>query len=187
MHRRNTVAGIVLIACSLSGAIMQKKESVQPSLARPQKSPSQPICTPVATEQKIHCCSTDIKKVADPKKESRTITVKNAITAEMIKYRFWGTYHTPTKFYISVNNRDVQTNESCSCPLGENNTIEVTYHYEFKNGMVTGSKCIEFEIPRETATVDITFSWDDKHRLMSNVGRAINAKHGTMKSTRKFL
>lgn len=187
MRRRNTVAGIILFSCSLPSVMMQKKESIQPSLARPQKQPVQLIGVPPAVEQKIHCCSTDIKKVIDPKKESRTITVKNAITAEMIKYRFWGTYHTPTKFYISVNNHDVQANESCSCPLGENNVIEVTYHYEFKNGMVTGSKCIEFEIPKETATVDITFSWDDKHRLMSNVGRAINAKHGTMKSTRKFL
>lgn len=187
MHTRNTIAGILLFSYSLSCAIMPKKESIQPSFARPKKQPTQSNAVPTVHEQKIHACSTDIKKVSDSKKASRTITVKNAITLDMTKYRFWGTYYTPTKFYISVNDRAVQSDESSSCPVGENNTIEVAYHYEFKNGMVTGSKCIEFEIPAEATTVDITFSWNDKYRLMSNVGRAINAKNGTMKSTRKFL
>ena len=186
MHTRNTVAGILLFSYSLSCAMIPKNEGIQLSLARPQKKNEQSLLLPVI-EQKNHCCNTDIKKVADIKKEQRTVIIKNAITPEMTKYRFWGTYHTPTKFSISVNNRTVPINESCSCPVGENNIIEVTYHYEFKNGMVTGSKCIEFEVPMETATIDITFSWNDTHRLMSSTGRAINAKHGTMKSTRKFL
>jgi len=187
MHKRNTIVGILLFSYSLSCALMPKKESIQPSFARPKKQSTQSYSVPTAIEQKIHACSTDIKKVNVSKNASRTISVKNAITPEMTKYRFWGTYYTPTKFYISVNDRTVQGDESCSCRVGENNTVEVTYHYEFKNGMVTGSKCIEFEIPAKATTVDITFSWNDKYRLMSNVGRAINAKNGTMKSTRKFM
>lgn len=119
--------------------------------------------------------------------KTRIVTIKNAISPEMTKYRFWGTYYSPSKFYLSINNKIIQYNESISCPIDSNNSIDITYHYEFKNGMVSGSKCVEFEIPEHASTIAITFSWNNNHRLISSSGRAINSKHGTMKSTHKII
>lgn len=141
----------------------------------------------VITQPAKHKTQEENTKKKIPSVKTRVVTIKNAISPEMTKYRFWGTYYSPSQFYLSINNKIIQYNESISCSVDASNRIDITYHYEFKNGMVSGSKCVEFEVPENSPTVAITFSWNNNHRLISSAGRAINSKHGTMKSTHKII
>jgi len=129
--------------------------------------------------------ATDAQKQA--RKNKPRVTVKNAITPEMTKYRFWGTYYEPTQLYLSIHDKKLQRNETVECTLNNSNCIEITYHYEFQNGIVTGSKCVEFEITNPDQPIEITFSWKDNHRLMSNHGRVVGSKKGIMKSSCSFI
>jgi len=130
--------------------------------------------------------SSTLKSSEEPPKQ-RFIKIKNGITPEMTQYRFWGSSYKPTDFYLSINGKVLKHGENIECPVDESGRVEITYHYDFKSGMVTGSKCIEFEIPQNEHTMLITFSWKDNYRLISNCGRAINSKKGTMKSSCSFI
>ncbi len=120
-------------------------------------------------------------------KTKRCINVRNAITPEMTKYRFWGTDYEPTELYLTINDKKLKKNETVECSVNNNNYIEITYHYEFKNGMVTGSKSIEFEIFENKSSIDITFSWKKNHRLICSGGRAVRSKKSIMKSSCSYI
>lgn len=137
------------------------------------------------------CCDTHnafAKEACDalvqniPQKKSRTIKIKNGITPEMTRYRFWGSYYKPTTFYVTIGNKRIKPEEEIECNIDESNRIDITYHYEFKNGMVTGSKCIELEVPANETSVLLTFSWDKAHRFISSCGRTVCAKRSVLNS-----
>lgn len=140
------------------------------------------------TDSKAVALERDKDTSAKKASPSRTIRIKNAISPEMIRYRFWGTYYTPTQFYLTIQNKKLSANETVEYALSNNtNAVEVTYHYEFQNGIVTGSKSVEFEIPSDKGAIEITFSWKDNHRLICNTGKVIRSSKSIMKSSCSFI
>jgi len=199
MDKKNTLSFIVFTLAYFSAAALATKDTTPTSPKAMGATLNKKNCRPhqSAPPQKKLCklaptkSETGYKKASLPtpteQKEvvntSRTITVKNNISPEMTKYRFWGTYYSPTNFYLTVDSKSIKTGEKTKCAVSKKNKIDVTYHYEFKSGMVTGSKCIELEVPENESAISLTFSWDKNHRLISSSGRTVKAKKGVLNST----
>ena len=116
------------------------------------------------------------------KQAKRSISVSSKITDTMLAYRWGWSDHTPTSFYLEADSIILKNGETKKVTVGVDNILEVTYHYEFKNGLVKGSKTIELEIPTKESHVNLSFSWKNSLRVISDVGRAIKSKNGTLKS-----
>ena len=83
---------------------------------------------------------------------------------------------------LKLDNTILKKGETKQVEIEHNNILEVTYHYEFKNGLVKGSKTIKIEIPEKESNVNLSFSWKNNLRIISDVGRAIESKNGILKS-----
>jgi hypothetical protein len=94
--------------------------------------------------------------------QSRTITLKNALTKEMITYSHWSGDHTP-EFKITANGKEIKPETAEKIEI-KNNKADVSYHYNFANGYYKGSKKVELEIPQGSAFA-FDFSWKKQPNL----------------------
>jgi len=188
MHIKNISVLLALVFCCIISA--QSPKNISPKRKEITTVKKEPLVKDKALITKSKKEVTSQKETPNKTKEEkkqRTIKVKNSITSKMTQYRFWGTYYEPTEFYLTINGKKLKKDDCIECAISTKNSIEIAYHYEFQNGVVTGSKGIDFEIFNNKSSIDITFSWEKEHRLICNNGRAIKSKKGIMKSSCSFI
>jgi len=100
-----------------------------------------------------------------PEQKNRTITINTKITENMIRYSYFGASYKPD-FSLKVNNQELRCSESKKVTLNENK-MKVRYDYNF-SGFKKGAKEVVFEVPNDIDTVDVTFSWDNRWRVVAN-------------------
>lgn len=99
-----------------------------------------------------------------PAPKNRTITLTTNITDSMLQYSYFGASYKPD-FNLKVNNQDFKCSDSKKITINENK-LRVRYDYNF-SGFKKGTKEVVFEVPSGTDTIDITFSWDNRWRVVA--------------------
>lgn len=95
---------------------------------------------------------------------SRQITVENAITEKMTKYRHIFGRYKPSNFAISVNGKKIDLGKKKEIVISDNK-MKVRYDYEFGTHK-TGAKIVEFSVPDTIKVATITFNWKKKWRIL---------------------
>ncbi len=117
----------------------------------------------VDTQKEVY----DTDEDQEPQATTRTITVKNDIEPHMLTYKHWtGTYE-PSTFILKVNDQVLEPGKQKTITI-EDDTLNVRYDYAFLGGMRKGAKEIEFEVEKNTNQVDVSFSWDNKWRVIAD-------------------
>lgn len=102
-----------------------------------------------------------VPPVVDQKK--RTIKVSNNITKKMTTYRHWGS-HTPI-LTLKANGIVIPYDEPTAIEI-TNNILDMDYHADFYSGMRTSQDSASFIVDKDANTVNVTFSWDAKPRII---------------------
>jgi hypothetical protein len=105
-----------------------------------------------------------------PKKQKRTVTIKNNISEEEVSYKHWTGKYKPTTFVISVNGQHIEPGQEKEVAINSDEELKVRYDYSFANGYKTGAKEVAFDINETTKKADISFSWDDEWRIQIENG-----------------
>lgn len=101
------------------------------------------------------------KKLQKETPSASTITIKNNITPTMLKY--WS--YSPTSFSVKVNNEPLEPGSSKTITRDGNKVI-VTYQCSFQNGAYKSAKEVEYEIQPDAKEANLTFSWNEKQRVV---------------------
>jgi len=99
----------------------------------------------------------------------RPITITNAISADMLKYKHWTGTYSPETFTVHIDGTEVAQGTQHTVPA-ETKTIDVMFTYSFMNGMRTGSKTVSYQLHENITQADITFSWKEDHKILVNNG-----------------
>ncbi len=104
------------------------------------------------------------------KKEIPHIRITNTIKPQMLKYKFnrWISY-SPDSFEVTVNGKSIKPGESITVP--QDKELPIRYGYSFAKGFRTGTKEVTFKFDTQAKESELTFSWDDKHRLNASNAR----------------
>jgi hypothetical protein len=94
--------------------------------------------------------------------ETRSIKVTNCIKPAMLKY--WS--YTPDTFSLKVNGTPLAPGTSCTIPLAQN-SIKLRYDYSFAKGFRSGAKEMIVEVEPNKKELDISFSWNNEHRIIA--------------------
>lgn len=101
----------------------------------------------------------------DTPQKNRQITITTKITEPMLKYSYFGVSYKPD-FSLKINNEEVKCSDTKKITIAENK-MKVRYDYNF-SGFKKGAKEVVFEVPKDVDTIDITFSWDNRWRVIAN-------------------
>lgn len=96
----------------------------------------------------------------------RSITIKNGITPQMLKYKHWTGTYTPTFFEILIDGKVVPEGDEVSVSI-EDNILVVAYRYSFMNGYKTGARKVVFKVNEMSSTVNLAFSWKTKWHVLT--------------------
>lgn len=110
----------------------------------------------------------------------RTITVKNHITRDSLKVHYWGMQYWPDTFSLSIYepesrpkelfsyaNKDKKESSLQPCQVVlENNRITLDYSYSFARGVSKATKRVHFDVPLNTQTIEVSFSFDNEQRVL---------------------
>jgi len=111
---------------------------------------------------------TEAEKIQEQKNRpvSKTVTVKNNITTDMLVYKHWSGVHEPS-FILTVNGKKIEQGEQIEVPA-KNNILEVRYDYSFAKGMRKGAKIISCNIEKDAKDVGISFSWNSEWNIKTD-------------------
>lgn len=111
----------------------------------------------------LHAGKPVAKPQVTPKKEkpASTIVIKNNITPPMLKY--WS--YSPTDFCVKVNNETIEPGTTKTIKR-DGDKVKVTYHCSFRSGAYKSAKEVEFELKPDVKEANLTFSWDEKQRVV---------------------
>jgi hypothetical protein len=129
-----------------------------------------PIYTNIDTE---HADVTQEQHSDKTQLTGRNVTLRNKITKKMLTYHKGIFSLTPT-FSLFIQKHPVKPNEQLTTAV-ENNILTLSYTYDFI-GHKKGGKVIEFELPSNIDTFDITFSWHKEPRVILANAKAISVK-----------
>jgi|GEM_PF-2899484 len=113
-------------------------------------------------------------------KETRTITIKNNITADMLKYAHWTGTYSPTSFTVNIDNSRLEAGQERAINI-KNNRLVVDYQYVFMNGYKKGHRVVTFDVDKDAAMVNLTFSWKTKWHILSEQASPIQVEEVTYK------
>lgn len=97
-----------------------------------------------------------------PKETSTpTIVIKNNIKPDMLKY--WS--YSPTSFSVQINNEPIEPGIAKTVKRN-GNIVKITYQCDFRSGAYKSAKEVEFELHPNAQDISLTFSWDQKQRVV---------------------
>lgn len=113
----------------------------------------------------------DTPEIIETKKPAavQSITITNAIDADMLKYKHWTGTYSPETFIININGTDLAQGTQHTLPA-ETKTIDVTFTYSFMNGVRTGTKTVSYQLHENITQAHITFSWKEDHKVLVDNG-----------------
>jgi hypothetical protein len=76
---------------------------------------------------------------------------------------YWS--YSPTSFSVKVNNEPLEPGNSKTITRDGNKVI-VTYQCSFQNGAYKSAKEVEYEIRPDAKEANLTFSWNEKQRVV---------------------
>jgi len=112
---------------------------------------------------------TDQEKTIQEQKNkpaSKTITVKNNITTDMLAHKHWSGVHNPS-FILTVNGKKIEQGKQKEIPV-KDSILEVRYDYSFAKGVRKGAKIISCNIEKDTKDVGISFSWNSEWHIKTD-------------------
>lgn len=105
--------------------------------------------------------------------QERFVTISNKINKKMITYHK-GFFSLTPEFNLSINGTILKPNAHIKTPL-VNDTLTVSYDYNFM-GHKKGKKSITFQVPKNTDSLDVTFSWKEDPRISLGNAKALEVK-----------
>ena len=97
---------------------------------------------------------------------NKTVTVKNNITADMLKYKHWSGMYKPS-FILTVNGKKIEQGKQEKIPV-KDNILEIRYDYSFAKGIRKGAKIISCNVDNDTKDVGISFSWNSEWHIKTD-------------------
>jgi len=135
---------------------------------------------PISIAQPVQDAIIEVPSVAPqaetalPKKQiERSVCVKNGITKKMISYTKCFVSYTPD-FHIRINEQELKPGSQETFAI-KGDTIAISYDYNFLNGYKKGKKVVEFALPEDTTTFEVTFSWNDDWRVILPSAKPISS------------
>jgi hypothetical protein len=92
--------------------------------------------------------------------KNRTLSVKNAITPQMLKYYFYS----PDQFSLTVEDKPLQFDEIQEIEI-KNHRLKVHYECTLR-GIYKSEKELYYTVDPHYNHAQITFSWDKKERII---------------------
>ena len=105
---------------------------------------------------------------------NKTVTVKNNITTDMLKYKHWSGIHEPS-FILTVNGKKIEQGKQKKIPI-KDNILEIRYDYSFAKGIRKGAKIVSCNVENDTKDVDISFSWNSEWHIKTDHAQPQKAK-----------
>lgn len=126
-----------------------------------------------ALDTKIEPKGTSLSKSKTPC--TRTIKVTNSIDDSMLGYKHWSGTYTPKTFVIHANGKKINEDKTKSIEI-TNNRLLIRYDYDFGYNIkkARGAVEITFEVDDTSTTCDLTFSWDNKWRILIDNATALS-------------
>jgi hypothetical protein len=97
----------------------------------------------------------------------RTITIHNAIDAQMLTVRHWTGVYTPNILTIRINDETIPvitmgvfSADLCHTVSVCGETFTVEYYYEFMNGLRREKNCFRYTVAKNVTKLAMSFSWD---------------------------
>ena len=115
-------------------------------------------------------------------KIKKTISIKNNIEQDMLKYKHWSGTYEPSTFVIHVNEKEIEPGTQKSIPMIDG-IIEVRFDYAFLNGKRKGAKIIVFEVNNDIVDLNITFNWRDKWQVLIDNAKPVEEKKAKFNTT----
>ncbi len=115
-------------------------------------------------------------------KIKKTISIKNNIEQDMLKYKHWSGTYEPSTFVIQVNEKEIEPGTQKSIPMIDG-IIEVRFDYAFLNGKRKGAKIIVFEVDNDIVDLNITFNWRDKWQVLIDNAKPVEEKKAKFNTT----
>ncbi|HSC25529.1 MAG TPA: hypothetical protein VLB80_04940 [Candidatus Babeliales bacterium] len=113
-----------------------------------------------------------IPKITDDSSLAESITIINAIDADMLAYKHWTGTYSPEIFTIAVDGTEIVQGSQLTLP-SQTTTITIQYTYSFMNGMRSGTKKISYQLHENITRAQITFSWKDAWKVLLDNGTAL--------------
>ena len=160
---------IITIACLIVPALIITKKKQCTTQATPASSSPQKAALPAQAPAKPEpLIKTDAPNARDEKPATtRTVKIKSGINYDMLGYKHWGIWYHPSTFVLSINGTPFEYEQEHSVAV-ENNTLLITYHYEFLGGVRKGGRTLKFEIPASTQNLTMSFDWKDPQHVLFN-------------------
>lgn len=165
MIRRHALALLSILTAITGGYIYYQQ--YQLSLGDQHLSLSESIPTaPIASSTQEPDTSSPSEAITIPTvdPQPRLVTIHNRITKKMITYHKAFMSYTPA-FSIEINGTLVANEESIAVtPI--DNSVQVTYYYNFLNGYRVGFRTIRVTLPDNQDQFTLTFSWKNEHHII---------------------
>ena len=107
-------------------------------------------------------------------KQTRVVKITNAITSNMLKYKYGFVNYSPDPFNIIINGT-VLTQGTTGTFSIKNNILKARYEYSFAGGMYKGFKEVEYSVDADADTLELTFNWHDNCRIKISNSHPISA------------
>ena len=120
--------------------------------------------------------------VSSTLKAKKTITIKNNIERDMLKYKHWSGTYEPSTFIIQVNEKEIEPSTQKSISMIDG-ILEVRFDYAFLNGKRKGAKIIVFEVDNDIVDLDITFNWKNKWQVLIDNAKPVKEKKAKFNTT----
>ena len=126
------------------------------------------------TKTSQHTDQVETTKEQKNKFINKTVTVKNNITTDMLKYKHWSGIHEPS-FILTVNGKKIEQGKQKKIPV-KDNILEIRYDYSFAKGIRKGAKIVSCNVQNDTKDVDISFSWNSEWHIKTDHAQPQKAK-----------
>lgn len=137
-----------------------RKKTATPAKKASSQKPAEKKTTPVKTADTI-AKKAPVKTNA----QTRTISVHNGITKKMLTYKYLFMKYKPSSLSILVNGQELEQDVTQNITL-VNNQLTIELAWEFLNGKRTGARTIIFEILPGVDTIELTFNWKEKQKVL---------------------
>ena len=93
------------------------------------------------------------------------ITLTNAITPDMLRYKHWTGTYSPEQFDLYINGTKISQGESYTLTDAEQSFI-ISFDYSFMNGMRKGTKKFSYQMKESSTDATLTFSWLEHYKVL---------------------
>lgn len=153
---------------------------IAPQITLPSK---QALSIPAPTPQKITPCTsaatvtpiTLAPQAVTKLPAKRVVSITNNINPEMLVYKHWSGDKVPEPFAIVVDGKPLEPGKTTSVAL-EDDKLNVQFNYSFMMGYRKGTREVTFKVPEKQDTLNMTFSWDNDHRIILDKAQAIEKR-----------